>query len=187
EIREILREISLRFSNFSFENMKENLFKNEIFPTEKAPVIFKDNNIIKIENIKWGFEKWDNKGVIINARSESAPYSSFFSKYINKNRCIVPAHGYFEWNNTNENKKIKFEFTDEKNNGIFMAGLFRKTKNDKEFVILTKNAREDIKQIHERMPLLLLKEQLLPWLEGYLTIDEIANNYEHKLKYEKAI
>ncbi|HCM13967.1 MAG TPA: SOS response-associated peptidase, partial [Lachnospiraceae bacterium] len=42
----------------------------EIFPTDKAPVLIRRQNDIHPEAVKWGFPRFRNKGVIINARAE---------------------------------------------------------------------------------------------------------------------
>jgi len=163
EIREILRAISVRLSQSAVEEIPK---KEDVFPTDVVPVILMSNGQPAVEKVKWGFARWDGKGIIINAKSETAANSRFFAPYVNHYRCVIPAHGYYEWKTLPDKKKIKFSFTDEKGGGIFMAGLYRLTNEGKEFVILTKPADENISDIHDRMPVMLTKDQLAAWLDG---------------------
>ena len=50
---------------------------NEVFPTNKGLVLTYDEKIIA-KAIPWGFKKWDNKGHVINARSETIATNRFF-------------------------------------------------------------------------------------------------------------
>jgi putative SOS response-associated peptidase YedK len=164
EIREILRAISVRLSQSDNEITPKN--DDQVFPTDVVPVILMSNGQPAVQMVKWGFAKWDGKGVIINAKSENAASSRFFAPFINHYRCVIPAHGYYEWKILPDKTKIKFSFTNEQGGGIFMAGLYRVTDEGKEFVILTRQADENITDIHDRMPVMLNKEQLSAWLDG---------------------
>jgi putative SOS response-associated peptidase YedK len=147
---------------------KENLFTDgkDVYPTHITPVIYSENGIIQIERIKWGFEKWDGKGVIINAKSETAETGRFFKPYSKNNRCLIPAHGYYEWQTMPDKKKVKYEFGNCSPSGIFMAGLYRQSKTENEFVILTKNVNPSISFIHDRMPLIIKLNNIQDWLSG---------------------
>ena len=45
--------------------------RREIFPSQKAPVIFKQGEEYAEELFSWGFSRFDKKGLMINARSET--------------------------------------------------------------------------------------------------------------------
>lgn len=79
------------------EKVEENLYGDfktgEIFPTNIAPIITDKG----IALAKWGFPKWDGKGVVINARAEGLTDKMMFQNLITSNRCIIPASGFFEW------------------------------------------------------------------------------------------
>jgi putative SOS response-associated peptidase YedK len=184
EIRQILSEISIRLSKAELEDLAA---KGDIYPTQLAPVIMLNSGVPGVEKIKWGFTKWDNKGVIINGRSESVNSSPFFRPYAKANRCIIPAHGYYEWKTFPDQVKAKFEFSKEDKGSIFMAGLYRNTDNKKEFVILTKDANENIRIVHDRMPLMLPQHQVLNWLNGSLPIDELQKERTYNIIFKTAV
>ena len=159
EIREILKQISIRFVNAE-------AVMSEIFPTNQVMLINKTESTLA----KWGIEKWDKKGVIINAKSETYEQSRFFGDFAD-NRYIIPAHGYYEWQTMPDKKKIKYFFTNGERHGIFMAGIYNKQGD---FAIITKPAEEEIRYIHTRMPLIIRAEQAFDWLNGELSVKELC-------------
>ena len=77
-------------------NIYENFKSGEIFPTNIAPIYIEDDNKIKPLLAKWGFPKWDGKGVIINARAETLNEKLMFKDCLHPTG-IVPASFYYEW------------------------------------------------------------------------------------------
>lgn len=181
EIKEIFGQLSLALSPVLINTA-------DVYPTQTAPVIyFKDKDTAIYEKAKWGFSKWDGKGVVINAKSETAEMSRFFNRYTKNNRCIISAHGYYEWLTMPDKTKIKYTFTNSFGKGIFMAGIYKPSPEINEFVILTKNANIDIEFIHNRMPLILKTEQIKPWLAGEGNITAFQEETYDDLTYEEAV
>jgi len=170
EIREILKKLSLSLSKDEFLEYDEK--GGEVFPTDTAPVITQNDTGIAFESAKWGFKRFDGKGVIINARSETIRTKSTFSKHLETGRCVVPAGEFFEWEKT-DSGKIKHYAKDRDGNLLFMAGLYRDHNNEREFVIITKEASGEIAKIHDRMPVILRTEQLEDWLSGRITPEDL--------------
>lgn len=179
EIREILKSLSLRIVKDDLDFNDENGV--EVFPTNKSPVITKYGDGVAIENLKWGFHKWNSPGVIINARAETIQIKPLFSKYLESGRCVIPAGEFFEWDRSGSGKR-KFYAKDKEGNLLFMAGLYRNIKDDttpegyiREFVIITKEATGEISRIHDRMPVILRVDQIEAWLIGKMTPEDIVN------------
>ncbi|MDR2532288.1 MAG: SOS response-associated peptidase [Oscillospiraceae bacterium] len=162
EIREILKQISLRltFTDAQCAPLQE------IFPTNEVIFI---NNLYAIGKARFGLEKWDKKCVIINARSEN--YESNYFRQFAGNRCLIPAHGYYEWQTLPDKKKIKYAFMTGEKHGIFMAGIHNKNN---EFAVITKPAESEIEFIHPRMPLIIKAEQAEDWLSGKANVRELV-------------
>ncbi|MCL2697907.1 MAG: SOS response-associated peptidase [Oscillospiraceae bacterium] len=183
EIREILKQISLRLS---YTEVDVSSALAEVFPTHEVMFIHAAGaDIISGAKGKFGLEKWDKKGVIINAKSET--YENNYFRQFAKNRCIVPAHGYFEWLKAEDKPrasapKIKYTFTSNDKHGIFMAGIYNKNN---EFAIITKSAEPEISFIHPRMPLIISAAQVEDWLSGKAQISELVKQGSGLL-YEKA-
>lgn len=104
---------------------------------------------------KWGFKRPNH--LIVNCRSESFTTAPFLN--INKNRCIVIAQGYYEWKN-----KQPYYISDKESKLLYMAGIWQKTDNGPEYVIITREAVTPLKEIHHRMPVLLTKNQRDSWI-----------------------
>lgn len=156
ELREI-HDITEKVSNdIQHEKMKT----GEIFPTDLVPVILEDNNLITPKLFTWGFPNFKNKGVIINARAETAHEKYMFKASLEAKRCIIPSTGFYECDK-NKNKYI-FNLPDSQ--VLYMAGLYNNFDGENRFVILTTNANASISEVHDRMPVVLPKTKLQDWL-----------------------
>jgi putative SOS response-associated peptidase YedK len=175
EIREIIREWSLRIVRDDFTDCDRP--HGEVRPTDGAPVILgQGKGEVSLESLRWGFRRYNGKGVIINARSETLTEKSIFSACLAMGRCVVPAGEYYEWERQNTAKRKHF-VKDREGNILFMAGLYRSAPDlpeGREFVVITKEAFGEVAKIHDRMPVILTAAQIEPWLSGALTPEEIA-------------
>ena len=181
KVREILHDISMQIVRDDLENYLERA--GEVYPTNQSPIVAMNRDGLSFENAKFGFKRWDGKGVIINARSESLKTTRMFSGLLSVGRCVVPAKEYYEWKETAaddgakpkaKKKKIKHFIKDTEGNLLFFAGLYRDGEDGREFVIITKDAFGDVTEIHDRMPVILRADQLEAWLSGKLSPEEIT-------------
>jgi len=150
--------------------MSESYARGEIFPTFNVPVIERDN----ITSVKWGFPHWKNSSVIINARAETASIKNMFRKPLRERRCVVPSSGFYEWSRNKETQKgrkqkEKYLFKIEGEHMVYMAGIvntFRDPLGEfyDAFTILTTSANDSIATIHDRMPILLAKDEFDSWI-----------------------
>lgn len=145
------------------ENKKE-IKTGEIFPTNTVPVLSPSGSMT---TMRWGFPKYDGKGEVINARSETAAEKNLFRRPMMEGRCLVPASWYYEWEKRGS-QKIKYALAAPDNRPVWMAGLSRVDHKTGEplFVILTRPAWSGISFIHDRMPVLLPKVCHDEWLNG---------------------
>lgn len=166
------------------------MLKNgEVFPTDS--VLALDANGPR--EMRWGFARYDGKGTIINARSETALEKSMFRAPMLSDvaqpsgRCLIPANGYFEWE-TREKQKIKYKLRPAKEGLFTFAGLYRSetVSNTPVFVILTAPAAEGISFIHERMPLILSPEQRESWLGDQVSAARLLEEGTKQIVYEPA-
>ncbi|MDD3171018.1 MAG: SOS response-associated peptidase family protein [Bacilli bacterium] len=177
EIREIVKDISIKISQEQMD-----LLGREVYPTCLAPVIT-NNKELKI--LKWGFEKWDGKGVIFNARSEGMEESKYFSYSLKNNRCLVPAKFYFEWERINNKPHDKYQIGVSLNEVIFMAGIIKKNSHgEDEYSIITKTADENINFIHNRMPVIIDESYVEDWLDGNISLNNLQDR-SVAVSYEK--
>ena len=149
----------------------------EIFPTNIAPILSLKCDKPSLNLMTWGFPKWDNKGVIINAKSETVSEKRMFAKPFYQHRCVVISTGFFEWN-----AKDKYRFNSLDTPMLYMAGVSSDTGDS--FVILTRPANGSIIDIHERMPVILYKDELVRWLTDYTFARNIIERNNVKLNKE---
>jgi len=182
EIRDILEELSMRVYDQVFENPEEMV--KDYAPTDIAPVFIEEEAVLACEKMRWGFKKWDSKGVVINARSESVEDKTMFRK-LTEQRCVVPASGFYEWQHDENNKITDQYLVTDSSDIMFMAGLWRNTENGREYVILTREANEFFADIHSRMPLILYRHQIQDWLTGELSFEDLINMDINRLILKK--
>lgn len=142
------------------EGLNIDIKHGEIYPTNKVPILIGKNNRIQPMLSTWGFPNFQNKGVIINARSETAFEKPMFRNSLLTGRCLIPASGFFEWNRNKE----KYYFTSKDQHTFYFCGLYNMFEEDSRFVILTTSPNNSIAGIHHRMPLILPKVYYEDWL-----------------------
>ena len=101
------------------------------YPTQLLPIIKKDDGNLMMTNYHWGLiPKWSEKmndfRPLNNARLETLMEKRTFSGLIAKQRCVVPADGYYEWRKNNEGKKVPYFIKREHNEILFFSGLYQK-------------------------------------------------------------
>ena len=141
-----------------------------IAPSQLCPVIINEDGKIKLKMFKWGlipFWAESEDKYFINARAESITEKASFKGLFHQHRCLVIADGFYEWTKANKHK-IPFRITI-KNQKLFgLAGLWNKWdktfKPIYTFTILTVDSNELIGKIHNRMPLIIDKENYEIWL-----------------------
>lgn len=124
----------------------------------------------------------------LNAKLETLTEKASFRHLIERNRCIVPSTGFFEWQ-TKNNLKIPY-FVYPKNDSVFsMAGLMdhwltSDGKLKRTFTIITCPANELMSEIHnlkKRMPVILNQENEVDWLAGQLPLNALQTPFSSAL------
>ena len=152
-----------------------------VAPQNKAPCII-DNNLV-IAN--WGyFPDWlksqSNPRPLFNTRYESLLEKKTFTSAFKNSRCLIPITGWYEWKEE-DGIKQPYYFFDNSDSLLFAAGLYwNRSNGDIETSIITREAVSLLQTIHNRSPLLLLKEQRELWVSD-LSSEEI---YPKILGYE---
>jgi len=131
----------------------------EIFPTDIVPLLYDRGGFMTSGAAVWGFPSPKGKGVIINARAETAASKPAFAECFMNRRCVVPTTGYFEWSKD----KSKYYFTRPKRAMLYLAGLYNIYEDVVRFVILTTTANESVSSVHDRMPVILGDKELGRW------------------------
>lgn len=143
----------------------------------------------------WGYTVEGIMHPLVNARVESAKYRKTFSEDWYKHRCVIPASWYFEWQHyQGSDGKIKtgdkFAIQPRDTEMIWLAGLYRiEERNNVKypvFTILTGEPTEDLRKIHDRMPVLLPEQSVDEWISPKSDPERVAKTALTDMVYETA-
>ena len=93
--------------NNADQQIGQNCFAGDIRPTDVAPVIEKTDHGLKLSTCKWGYPLAKGKNLVINARVETVLDKPAFQNGILYHRILIPASGFYEWNQLKENTALK--------------------------------------------------------------------------------
>ncbi len=138
--------------------LEEEYGTREIAPSERAWIITGPEAAPRM--VKWGYEGHGKGRLIINARSESICRKPLFGRDYLKRRCVIPAGGFYEW----DKDKKRHCFCGEADEELFLAGIWTGLPEDAgRFVVLTAPANEQMRGVHDRMPVRIRKEEFSAW------------------------
>lgn len=146
-----------------------------IAPTHTAPVILNKQER-SLQFLRWGLiPSWAKDPAIghklINARAETIAEKPSFRRAFQKNRCLVPADGFYEWQTATDGRtKIPMRIRLKSKEPFTIAGLWESWKDPQEkevrtFTIITTEPNEILQPIHNRMPVIMKKEDEEVWLD----------------------
>src|SRR3990170_4108942 len=144
-----------------------------IAPTQ-AVIVVNDNRTRHLTQMQWGLiPSWAKDPAIgnrmINARAETVATKPAFRVALRKRRCLIPADGFYEWRQQGRRKQPVYIALKTREPFSF-AGLWETwTSPDgqeiKTCTIITTEANDLLKPIHDRMPVILTREAEAVWLD----------------------
>ncbi|MFD1778274.1 SOS response-associated peptidase [Fredinandcohnia salidurans] len=171
--------------------MEQDLFQQSynIAPSHSVLSVINDGTQNRLGYLRWGFvPSWAKDEKIgykmINARAETLAEKPSFRHAFKHRRCLIIADSFYEWkkgpNKTKTPMRIKL-----KSNDLFaMAGIWERWKSPEgnslfSCSIITTTPNELMKDIHDRMPVILNKEDERAWLDP--TLKDVSK-VKHLLK-----
>jgi putative SOS response-associated peptidase YedK len=128
--------------------------------------------------LRWGLiPSWATDSSIgnklLNARSETIAEKPSFRSAIRKRRCLIAADGFYEWKTEHRQKQPYFIHFPNRTPFAF-AGVWERWHADdgkpvETCSILTTEANERLKPLHDRMPVILSKKDYPLWLDTHIT------------------
>lgn len=152
-----------------------------IAPTQDILAVVRDGKANKAGYLRWGLvPSWAKEPSIgskmINARAETLDEKPSFRRLLQQRRCVIVADGFYEWDKK-DGIKQPFRITLEHEEPFAFAGLWdRWEKNGKiitSCTIITTTANKKVEPIHDRMPVILSKENESLWLDKTITDIEL--------------
>lgn len=162
--------------------------RRDICPSQSAVVIHGDvqrkdtqDDVIGASEMVWGFSNPVRKGLIINARAETAREKITFADSIARRRCVIPASGFYEW----DSHKAKFRFTSPKGGLLLLAGFYREEQGIPRYTVLTTEANGSMIKVHDRMPVMISRDEIRPWIGDDARLPDFLNREQSPLTCEQ--
>ena len=175
EIKKICKQI---------DDSKLKVMRGDVRPTDMA-VVLMGLGEVRPEAMQWGFTQQYQEGLLINARAETVLSKPSFRDSIRHCRCVIPAAGFYEWNK----QKEQVSFTMPQSKILYMAGIWQPTSKENQFTILTTSPNASVSPIHDRMPLVLTTDEVMPWIQDFEAAEKLLTKtpplLEHRQEYEQ--
>ena len=145
-----------------------------IAPSQMMPVIVQHEQV-EMVMMQWGLiPHWvkDPKKSMhpINARAETLAEKPMFRSLLKNKRCLIPASGFYEWKKDGT-RKIPYYIHLKESSLFAFAGLYDVWHDafgeaHSTYTIITTDANELMSTLHDRMPVILKREDENRWLTG---------------------
>ena len=156
----------------------------DVCPSEKSLTVHASYDIgghIMTTAMRWGFTNPHGSGLLINARAETALEKKTFADSLLQRRCIVPASGFYEW----DAHKARYRFYNANHGLVLLAGFYRQEEDGPHYVILTTEANDVMRPIHDRMPVLLGPKDVHSWIFDESRLEEFLTRKQRSLLCEQ--
>ena len=151
---------------------EEELKNVEIYPGDKAPVLIVGDGAenaaahdkADVRLMRWGYPA--SGRTVINARAETAADKTMFRESLRIRRCVIITTGFYEWTHNEENKKdkTKYLFRLPDTPILYLAGFYEFRDGEERYIIMTGGANSSVIEVHDRMPVIIARNEILPWL-----------------------
>lgn len=135
----------------------------------------KDQRVL--DSYRWGLvPSWATDPAIgnrlFNARGETIAEKPSFRNAFAKRPCVIPVDGFYEWDHRPGQHRQPNYFTRVDDEPMLFAGLFEYWRNPAEATnqplvtctIITTTPSADMEEIHDRMPVVLARDDVETWL-----------------------
>jgi putative SOS response-associated peptidase YedK len=174
--------------HFGFVELPNLRPRYNVAPTDEMPVVRQRREPAgerSLQMLRWGlvapWEKDLSGGArCINARSETLLEKPTFAKPFQRRRCLVPADGFYEWR---KEGKLRIPYLIAPRDGAVFAfaGLWdrwwpdaaERERHVDTFTIVTTAANDKLRELHDRMPVILAPEGYAAWLDPEADPEEL--------------
>ena len=173
-----LRLSSVELTEF-FELFREPVWSSPRFnigPMQRILAIRQNPDGTRLaEPMQWGLvPSWAKDPSIgskmMNARSDTVATKPAFRTAFRHQRCLIPASGFYEWQKLTTDTKQPWHIFRKDGQPFAFAGLWEHWQSPGEDAlescsIITTEANEFMEEIHDRMPVILSKDDWSMWLD----------------------
>lgn len=161
-----------------------------VAPTQEIAVIRGDEDAggRQLVPMRWGLVPFWAKDLsigakMINARADGITEKPAFREAFRRRRALIPADGFYEWQ-TLDGKKQPYYIRAANGEPLVFAGLWESWRGPKEepleqplltATIITTDANEFMRGVHDRMPMILERGDWEAWLDRKSTAPDLAS------------
>jgi putative SOS response-associated peptidase YedK len=149
-----------------------------IAPTQPVAAVRQVDSQRELAFLHWGLiPSWSKDPKLgarmINARSETVATKPSFRSSFKSRRCLIPADGFYEWKQTEKKTRQPYLIGLKNEEPFAFAGLWEHWGSSDGSVIdsctiITTEANDLLRNLHDRMPVILLEEDYDRWLDPML-------------------
>ncbi|MFH7027244.1 MAG: SOS response-associated peptidase [Heteroscytonema crispum UTEX LB 1556] len=160
---------------FGVEKVADLVAQYNIAPTQMVAAVLPNSKSLsrQFQQLRWGlipsWAKDPSMGAkLINARAETVAEKRSFRSAFKRRRCLIVADGFYEWQHQ-EKKKQPFYIRLQDGQPFGFAGLWEQWKSPSgeeidSCTIVTTEANELMRSLHDRMPVILNPQDYDLWL-----------------------
>jgi putative SOS response-associated peptidase YedK len=170
-----IEEIMDRFEIQSFLDMEDYTPSYNIAPSQSVLAVINDGKANRMGFLRWGLiPPWAKDMSIgqkmINARAETLLEKPSFRNAFKKKRCLIIADSFYEWKRHEDKQKTPMRIKLKDDSLFAMAGIWEGWKTPEGTSIfscsaITTSPNDLMKDIHDRMPVILKKNDEKTWLD----------------------
>lgn len=140
-----------------------------ITPGSQLLSIFNSHTNLESSYMEWGIvPRWAKPDqpsrILINARAESIWDKPSFRNLIKDKRIIIPVNGFYEWKREGKNKTA-YHIHAPDENALALGGIYQiSAEGVMQCCVVTTAANQNMARIHDRMPMILSRENMKDWL-----------------------
>lgn len=149
-----------------------------VAPSQSVLAVINDGIHNRLGYLRWGLiPPWSKDLKIgykmINARSETLTEKPSYRNAFKKKRCLIIADSFYEWKRHEDKTKTPMRIKLKDNDLFAMAGLWETWKSPEgesihSCSVITTKPNNLVKDIHDRMPVILNPEEEKIWLDPSL-------------------
>src|SRR3954469_1098035 len=159
---------------FGYSELPNFPARYNVAPTQPIPIVRLVDGQRQFALVRWGLiPPWVKDprafSLLINGRGESVHDKPAFRNAMKRRRCLIPADGFYEWND-HDGRKRPHVVRPRAGGPIAFAGLWESWMgpNGEEVetcAIITTDASRDLHPIHHRMPVVVQPDAFDFWLD----------------------
>jgi len=171
----LLTDLSVIIESFDIQDVtSESRPGNNISPGQQVAAVLRKDDHNSLVDFRWGLiPSWAKDPSIgnkmFNARAETIAEKPSFKNAFQKKRCLIVADGFYEWQKLGKVKKPLY-FSLKSGRPFGFAGLHETWVSPEHqpihtCTIITTEPNELIQPIHNRMPVIVEKDQEADWID----------------------